>query len=30
MAEIAQVLQADKPAGSSQVVLSIPAQDRER
>ena len=28
MAEIAQVLQADKPAGSSQVVLFIPAQAR--
>lgn len=29
MVEIAQVLQAEKPAGSSQIVLFIPALDRD-
>jgi hypothetical protein len=29
MAEIANILQADKPAGSSQVVLFIPSKDRD-
>ncbi len=29
MAEIANILQADTPSGSSQVILFIPSKDRE-